>query len=120
MALSMGTLMSWLGRPADPAASGGMSAAAVTIPGEAADQATVLADGGYQGTGLVMPHRRKAGQHRLPDWQEGNNTAHCKARADSPTSTCHSRTAHSPAAVALSAQVPDADVAVPGVTEGVG
>lgn len=47
----------------------------------AADRATVMADGGYQGTGLLMPHRRKAGQQRLPDWQEDNNTAHRKVRA---------------------------------------
>jgi hypothetical protein len=47
----------------------------------AADHATVLADGGYQGTGLLMPHRRKAGQDRLSAWQEANNTAHRKVRA---------------------------------------
>jgi DDE family transposase len=47
----------------------------------AADQATVLADGGYQGSGLLMPHRRKAGQHRLPDWKEADNTAPRKVRA---------------------------------------
>ena len=47
----------------------------------AADQATVLADGGYQGTGLLMPHRRKPGQDHLPDWKEANNTAHRRVRA---------------------------------------
>jgi len=47
----------------------------------AADHATVLADGGYQGTGLLMPHRRKAGQDRLPAWKEANNTAHRRVRA---------------------------------------
>ena len=47
----------------------------------AADRATVLADGGYQGTGLLIPHRRKAGQARLPAWKEDHNTAHRKVRA---------------------------------------
>ena len=42
----------------------------------AADHATVLADSGYQGTGLMMPHRRKPGQARLPDWKEDHNTTH--------------------------------------------
>ncbi|GAA0443276.1 hypothetical protein GCM10009544_02600 [Streptomyces stramineus] len=34
---------------------------------DACGHATVLADGGYQGTGVLMPHRRPAGQDRLPD-----------------------------------------------------
>ena len=36
----------------------------------AAGGATVLADGGYQGTGLLIPHRRRAGQTDLPPWKE--------------------------------------------------
>lgn len=40
---------------------------------DAAGQAIVLADGGYQGTGLFIPHRRKAGQNELPAWQEEHN-----------------------------------------------
>lgn len=32
----------------------------------AAARATVLADSGYQGTGLLIPHRRRAGQTDLP------------------------------------------------------
>jgi hypothetical protein len=28
-----------------------------------------IADGGYPGTGLVMPHRRRAGEE-LPDWKQ--------------------------------------------------
>lgn len=28
-----------------------------------------IADGGYQGTGLVIPHRRRKGE-KLPDWKE--------------------------------------------------
>ena len=47
----------------------------------AAGHATVLADGGYQGTGLLIPHRRKAGQVRLPAWKEDHNTAHRRVRA---------------------------------------
>ena len=47
----------------------------------AAAGATVLADGGYQGTGLLMPHRRKAGQRELPAWKERHNTDHRRVRA---------------------------------------
>ncbi len=31
---------------------------------------TTIADGGYQGTGLVIPHRRDRGQAELPDWKK--------------------------------------------------
>ncbi len=31
---------------------------------------TVIADGGYCGTGLVIPHRRDRGQAELPAWKE--------------------------------------------------
>ncbi len=34
---------------------------------DACGAATVLADGGYQGTGVLMPHHRQAGQNRLSD-----------------------------------------------------
>lgn len=47
----------------------------------AASGATVLADGGYQGTGLLMPHRRRAGQTELPAWKERHNTEHRRVRA---------------------------------------
>jgi Transposase DDE domain/Helix-turn-helix of DDE superfamily endonuclease len=47
----------------------------------AAAGATVLADGGYQGTGLLMPHRRRAGQTDLPGWKERDNAAHRRVRA---------------------------------------
>lgn len=40
----------------------------------AADRTTVLADGGYQVTGLLMPHRCRAGQRVLPAWKERDNT----------------------------------------------
>ncbi len=39
-----------------------------------------IADGGYPGTGFVMPHRRRKGEH-LPDWKEADNQSHKRARA---------------------------------------
>ncbi|CAL9554506.1 transposase [Streptomyces sp. enrichment culture] len=39
-----------------------------------------IADGGYPGTGLVMPHRRRKGQE-LPAWKEAHNTSHKQVRA---------------------------------------
>lgn len=39
-----------------------------------------IADGGYPGTGLVMPHCRRKGED-LPDWQESHNEFHKQARA---------------------------------------
>ena len=47
----------------------------------AAAGATVLADGGYQGTGLLIPHRRRAGQAELTGWKERDNTDHRRVRA---------------------------------------
>ncbi|MFF8096240.1 transposase [Streptomyces sp. NPDC016675] len=43
--------------------------------------ATVIADGGYRGTGLVIPHRREPGQAELPAWKEEHNRSHRKVRA---------------------------------------
>lgn len=37
-------------------------------------------DGGYPGTGLVMPHRRRKGED-LPDWKEAHNQSHKQVRA---------------------------------------
>jgi hypothetical protein len=53
------------------------------LPGakDAVGKATVIADGGYRGTGLVIPHRRERGQAELPDWKEEPNTSHRKVRA---------------------------------------
>lgn len=48
---------------------------------DAAGQAIVLADGGYQGTGLFLPHRRSPGQNTLPTWQEEHNADHRRVRA---------------------------------------
>ncbi|MFI1285024.1 transposase [Streptomyces sp. NPDC020858] len=39
-----------------------------------------IADGGYQGTGLVIPHRRRKGAE-LPDWKEQHNRSHKQVRA---------------------------------------
>ncbi|MEU9994192.1 transposase [Streptomyces sp. NPDC050848] len=42
---------------------------------------TVIADGGYRGTGLIIPHRREPGQTELPAWKEAHNISHRKVRA---------------------------------------
>ncbi|MFF0044118.1 transposase [Streptomyces mirabilis] len=39
-----------------------------------------IADGGYPGTGLVMPHRRRKGEE-LSDWKQAHNKAHKQVRA---------------------------------------
>lgn len=41
----------------------------------------VMADGGYQGTGLIMPYRRRGHGHELTSWQERHNTTHRRIRA---------------------------------------
>jgi hypothetical protein len=43
--------------------------------------APTIADGGYQGTGLLIPHRKRRGQTHLSPRQEGGNAAHRRARA---------------------------------------
>ncbi|MFE2336689.1 transposase [Streptomyces coelicoflavus] len=40
-----------------------------------------IADGGYPGTGLVIPHRRKRGQTELLAWKEEHNRSHKRVRA---------------------------------------
>lgn len=47
----------------------------------AAGKTITIADGGYRGTGLVIPHRLKPGQTEPPEWKEEHNTAHRKVRA---------------------------------------
>jgi len=42
---------------------------------------TVIADGGYRGTGLVIPHRREPGRAELSAWKEEHNRSHRKVRA---------------------------------------
>ncbi len=44
-------------------------------------RARVIADGGYRGTGLVIPHRHERGQADLPDWKEEHYASHRKVRA---------------------------------------
>jgi hypothetical protein len=39
-----------------------------------------IADGGYPGTGLVMPHRRRKSEE-LPDWKQAHNKSHKQVRA---------------------------------------
>ncbi|MFE7041762.1 transposase [Streptomyces atratus] len=41
---------------------------------------TTIADGGYPGTGLVMPHRRRKGED-LPEWKQAYNKSHKQVRA---------------------------------------
>ncbi|MFG2887343.1 transposase family protein [Streptomyces sp. NPDC048297] len=48
---------------------------------DAVGRTTVIADGGYRGTGLVVPHRRERVQTELPAWKEEHNTSHRKVRA---------------------------------------
>lgn len=48
---------------------------------QAVGRTTVIADGGYRGTGLIIPHRRDRGQAELPAWKEEHNTSHRKVRA---------------------------------------
>lgn len=46
----------------------------------AVGKTTTIADGGYQGTGLVVPHRRPAGGE-LCDWKKEHNHSHKQVRA---------------------------------------
>ncbi|GGX32999.1 transposase [Streptomyces noursei] len=48
---------------------------------DAVGTATVIADGGYRGTGLVIPHRRERGQAELPTWKEEHTGFHRKVPA---------------------------------------
>ncbi|CAM5666596.1 hypothetical protein SVIRM249S_00454 [Streptomyces viridochromogenes] len=47
----------------------------------AVGKTVVIADGGYPGTGLVVPHRRERGQTELPAWKEEHNRSHKQVRA---------------------------------------
>ncbi|MEU1666300.1 transposase [Streptomyces sparsogenes] len=48
---------------------------------DAIGRTTVIADGGYRGTGLIIPHRRDPDQAELPTWKEEHNASHRKVRA---------------------------------------
>ena len=43
--------------------------------------AMVIADGGYQGTGVVIPYRKPRDGSPPPAWQEDLNVVHRRARA---------------------------------------
>ncbi|MGW5587104.1 transposase [Streptomyces sp. NPDC003857] len=47
---------------------------------DAVGHTMTIADGGYQGTGLVIPHRRTKGEE-LPAWKEEHNRSHKQIRA---------------------------------------
>ncbi len=47
---------------------------------DAVGKTMTTADGGYPGTGLLMPHRRRKGEE-LTAWQKTHNTAHKQVRA---------------------------------------
>lgn len=48
---------------------------------DAVGRTTVIADGGYRGTGLVIPHRREGGLSEMPAWKEEHNASHRQVRA---------------------------------------
>ncbi|MBB5110144.1 transposase [Streptomyces spectabilis] len=48
---------------------------------DAVGKTIVIADGGYRGTGLIIPHRREPGQAELSAWKEEHNRSHRKVRA---------------------------------------
>jgi hypothetical protein len=43
--------------------------------------AAAMADGGYQGTGVIMPYRTLADGTALPEWKSDLNTVHKRVRA---------------------------------------
>ncbi|GAA2564133.1 hypothetical protein GCM10010398_61170 [Streptomyces fimbriatus] len=47
---------------------------------DAVGRTTVIADGGYRGTGLIIPHRCEHGQSELPTWKEEHTTSRRQAR----------------------------------------
>jgi hypothetical protein len=47
----------------------------------AVGHAVTIADGGYQGTGLLIPHRRERGKAELAAWKEAHNRSHNQVRA---------------------------------------
>jgi hypothetical protein len=47
---------------------------------DAVGKTLTIADGGYPGTGLLMPHRRANGQTELPAWKNEHNRSHKQVR----------------------------------------
>ncbi|MFF7952460.1 transposase [Streptomyces griseorubiginosus] len=54
---------------------------------KAVGRTTVIADGGYRGTDLLITHRRERGQTELPAWKEEHNSSHRQIRPASSTSS---------------------------------
>lgn len=50
----------------------------------AVGRTTVIADGGYRGAGLVIPHRRERGQAELPAWKRDDQPAHRRSFTGQP------------------------------------
>ncbi len=73
-------LVAVVGRPL-PGNRNDCKAWALSGAEEAVGRTTVIADGGYRGTGLVIPHRRGRGQSELPAWREDHNASHRHVRA---------------------------------------
>ncbi len=48
---------------------------------DAVGKIVAIADGGYRGTGLVIPHRRRSADEELPDWKQAHNKSHKQVRA---------------------------------------
>ncbi|MFE7484493.1 transposase [Streptomyces sp. NPDC057552] len=59
---------------------------------DAVGRTTVIADGGYRGTGLVIPHCRERGQSELPAWKEEHNASHRQVRARVEHAFAHMKT----------------------------
>jgi hypothetical protein len=48
---------------------------------KAVGKTTAIADGGYRGTGLLIPHRRRSKGEALPGWKQAHNKSHKQVRA---------------------------------------
>ncbi|MDX3772459.1 MULTISPECIES: transposase [unclassified Streptomyces] len=58
---------------------------------DAVGRTTTIADGGYPGTGLAMPHRRRAGEE-LSEWKQEHNRSHKQVRARVEHAFAHMKT----------------------------
>ncbi|WP_217208430.1 transposase [Streptomyces sp. AC550_RSS872] len=59
----------------------GCNAGAESGAKAAVGKTLTIADGGYPGTGLVIPHRRDRGKTEIPAWKEDHNRTHKQVRA---------------------------------------
>ncbi|MFF1542344.1 transposase [Streptomyces sp. NPDC058291] len=57
----------------------------------AVGRTTTIADGGYPGTGLLMPHRRRANEE-LADWKQEHKRSHKQVRARVEHAFAHLKT----------------------------